>query len=86
MNFMKANVDEMYKDNVYVKHYEEFVNNNFTPDVDIKTLNRKLGLEYDALAEAQYYHYVAVKSGSDKLLSIKEINLLKQHGFIAEDE
>lgn len=82
MDFMKANVDEMYKDNVYVKHYERLTNDGLTADVSIKDLNYDLGLKYDALAEAQYYHYVAVKSGNSSLLSVDNKTLLKKHGFI----
>lgn len=82
MDFMKANVDEMYKDNVYVKHYDRLANDGLTADISIKDLNYDLGLKYDALAEAQYYHYVAVKSGNSQVLSKDNIDLLKEHGFI----
>lgn len=79
-------VAKRYPDNIYIKNYDELsritLPNGNAADMGVQfdIYDQKHGLEYDALARAQYKHWRSKATGTN-MLSAEEKRLLKENGF-----
>lgn len=83
-------VAKRYPDNIYIQNYDELsritLPNGNAADMGVQfdIYDQKHGLEYDALARAQYKHWRATVTGVPDLLSANDRRMLGLHDWVGD--